>query len=201
MQKIYLLLRNNKQTGPFTREELLQLGLKKHDLLWVEGKSAGWRNPEEIAELKTESIIPAPPTPSTQNTQTAPTQAPAAFAPGSKHIYISLPSGTPPPAMNEVKKEEFRPVPVVDAGNEEEKQESFEERVLRMQQRIANFNSNPAAAENKEQVATKYARSLDDIKEEYAGWLHKQKKQKRNYPVKPLLLAAGGLFLIALVSF
>ncbi len=52
MNKIYLLLRNNKQTGPYNIEELGQLSLKTTDLIWVEGKSAGWRNPIEIDALK-----------------------------------------------------------------------------------------------------------------------------------------------------
>jgi hypothetical protein len=48
----YLLLRNNKETGPFSYEELVKLGLKQYDLVWVEGKSAAWRYPGEIDELK-----------------------------------------------------------------------------------------------------------------------------------------------------
>ena len=52
MQKIYSLLRNNKQSGPYTLEELLQLKLKPFDLVWVEGKSGGWSYPTEIDSLK-----------------------------------------------------------------------------------------------------------------------------------------------------
>jgi hypothetical protein len=48
----YLLLRNNKEKGPFSLEELIQHGLKPYDLVWVNGKSAAWRYPGEIAELK-----------------------------------------------------------------------------------------------------------------------------------------------------
>jgi len=48
----YLLLRSNKQTGPYTVEELQTMGLKAYDLVWVEGKSAAWRYPGEIEELK-----------------------------------------------------------------------------------------------------------------------------------------------------
>ena len=48
----YLLLRDNKQTGPYTAEELAAKGLKAYDLVWLEGKSAAWRYPSEIAELK-----------------------------------------------------------------------------------------------------------------------------------------------------
>jgi hypothetical protein len=48
----YLLLRNNRQSGPLTKEELLQMGIKPYDLVWVEGKSAAWRYPGELPELK-----------------------------------------------------------------------------------------------------------------------------------------------------
>jgi hypothetical protein len=48
----YLLLRNNKESGPLSQEQLLQLGLKPYDLVWIEGKSAAWRYPSEIPELK-----------------------------------------------------------------------------------------------------------------------------------------------------
>jgi hypothetical protein len=48
----YLLLRNNRQSGPFSLEQLLQIGFKPYDLIWVEGKSAAWRYPSEIGELK-----------------------------------------------------------------------------------------------------------------------------------------------------
>ncbi|HYF29962.1 MAG TPA: DUF4339 domain-containing protein [Chitinophagaceae bacterium] len=50
--KQFLLLRNNKQTGPYSAEELQQMGLKAYDLIWVEGKSAAWRYPGEVEELK-----------------------------------------------------------------------------------------------------------------------------------------------------
>ena len=48
----YLLLRNNKETGPFTIDELKKMSLKAYDLVWVEGKSAAWRYPGEIPEFK-----------------------------------------------------------------------------------------------------------------------------------------------------
>jgi hypothetical protein len=55
----YLLLRNNRETGPFTFDEIKGMTLKTYDLLWVVGKSAAWRYPGEIAELK--SFAPAVP--------------------------------------------------------------------------------------------------------------------------------------------
>jgi hypothetical protein len=48
----YLLLRSNKETGPFSLEELVSQGMKPYDLVWVTGKSAAWRYPSEVEELK-----------------------------------------------------------------------------------------------------------------------------------------------------
>ncbi|WP_315822634.1 GYF domain-containing protein [Paraflavitalea speifideaquila] len=53
----YLLLRDNKQTGPYSVEELKEKGLKPYDLVWLDGRSAAWRYPSEIAELS--SFAPA----------------------------------------------------------------------------------------------------------------------------------------------
>ncbi len=47
----YLLLRNNKESGPFTMDEVQGMSLKTYDLIWVVGKSAAWRYPGEIPEL------------------------------------------------------------------------------------------------------------------------------------------------------
>ncbi len=49
--KMYLLLRNNKQSGPHSLDELKSMGLKAYDLVWLEGKSAAWRYPSELEEL------------------------------------------------------------------------------------------------------------------------------------------------------
>src|SRR5579859_6709713 len=35
---MYLLLRDNKQTGPYSLDELKAKGLKAYDLVWVEGR-------------------------------------------------------------------------------------------------------------------------------------------------------------------
>jgi hypothetical protein len=48
----YLLLRDNKQSGPYTVPELIEKGIKAYDLVWLDGKSAAWRYPSEIDELK-----------------------------------------------------------------------------------------------------------------------------------------------------
>jgi hypothetical protein len=48
----YLLLRNNKESGPYSFEQLVQLGFKPYDLVWIVDKSAAWRYAGEIEELK-----------------------------------------------------------------------------------------------------------------------------------------------------
>lgn len=49
---IYLLLRNNRESGPYYLQQLIEMGLKPYDLIWVHGKSAAWRYPSEVDELK-----------------------------------------------------------------------------------------------------------------------------------------------------
>jgi hypothetical protein len=48
----YRLLRDNKESGPYTASDLQVMGLKPYDLIWQEGKSAAWRYPGELDELK-----------------------------------------------------------------------------------------------------------------------------------------------------
>jgi hypothetical protein len=48
----YLLLRDNKQSGPYSVPELIEKGIKAYDLVWLDGKSVAWRYPSEIEELK-----------------------------------------------------------------------------------------------------------------------------------------------------
>jgi hypothetical protein len=52
MQRVYLLLRKNHQTGPYTIDELLQQQLLETDLIWVQGTSQAWSFPWEVPELK-----------------------------------------------------------------------------------------------------------------------------------------------------
>ncbi len=50
--KVYRLLRNNKEQGPFTADELIQKNLKPFDLIWADERSAAWSYPTEMAEFK-----------------------------------------------------------------------------------------------------------------------------------------------------
>jgi hypothetical protein len=48
MDRVYLLLRNNQQTGPFTIDELLQQQLQHSDMIWIEGRSSAWTYLSEL---------------------------------------------------------------------------------------------------------------------------------------------------------
>ena len=54
MERVYLLLRNNHQSGPFTIGELLQQQLGASDMIWVEGKSNAWTY---LSELELSPLI------------------------------------------------------------------------------------------------------------------------------------------------
>ena len=56
--RIYHLLRNNKEQGPFTAEELIQQKLKPYDLIWIDGRSAAWSYPGELPEFRTHVPLP-----------------------------------------------------------------------------------------------------------------------------------------------
>jgi hypothetical protein len=95
----YLLLRNNKESGPFTIDEIKGMSLKSYDLLWVVGKSAAWRYPGEIAEIKS-FAPPVPEQPDDKyrkvkadntNTISKETRSQEVIYPV-KSIYVNLPS-------------------------------------------------------------------------------------------------------------
>src|SRR5688572_18948998 len=50
--KSYILLRNNKESGPYTLQEMKEFGLTYSDLVWIEGESTSWNHPSEIRGLK-----------------------------------------------------------------------------------------------------------------------------------------------------
>jgi len=50
--KKYLLLRDNRKSGPHTVEQLGSIGLLALDLIWIEDESTSWNHPIEIEELK-----------------------------------------------------------------------------------------------------------------------------------------------------
>lgn len=76
--KRYLLLRNNRETGPYSLEQLLTAGLQPLDLVWVEGESTSWSHPHEMDGLRQAVAHERKPSPRS--------------APASRHIYIAMPA-------------------------------------------------------------------------------------------------------------
>ena len=89
MQKIYVLLRHDQQTGPYSLAELIQFDLKPYDLIWIEGQSAGWYYPQEIAALHPYlGFLPKKPAP------------PGPMPPVEKKVLVQMPvKKEPPPAV------------------------------------------------------------------------------------------------------
>ncbi|MGZ3845518.1 MAG: hypothetical protein ACXVBH_05655, partial [Flavisolibacter sp.] len=48
----YLLLRDNRESGPHAIEHMGSIGLHPLDLVWIENESTSWKYPEEIEELR-----------------------------------------------------------------------------------------------------------------------------------------------------
>jgi len=122
----YLLLRNNKQSGPYSFDELKNMGLKAYDLVWLEGKSAAWRYPSEIDELREFAPAveeqpfdrffrrPGQSAPAvaagSQGSQMATAPAGESVLTGKRIIYVNLPAGRP--ASMPLRETPVREVPV-----------------------------------------------------------------------------------------
>jgi hypothetical protein len=63
MQKVYLLLRNNRKSGPFTIDELWQQQLRPTDMVWIEGQSTAWCYLSELELKPSVSLSAAPEVP------------------------------------------------------------------------------------------------------------------------------------------
>jgi hypothetical protein len=208
MQKVYLLLRSNKQTGPYSLEELLQLNLKPFDLVWVEGRTAAWQYPSEIPSLK-------PYVPETPHAE-VPFKpiATAAMEEKLSHAANENPSQSqnPIPQKTEAPKKVFVSIPKTYTQANEQKtfasqtsyanhhaymppvEEPTREKRIEVKQEIPSSYT-PSSYDNKkavgeEEVHTNYSRPLHEVEEEYTNWVYKQKtKKKASVNPKDLVLA------------
>jgi len=78
--RIYRLLRNNKEEGPFTSEELIQKKLRPYDLIWIDGRSAAWSYPGELSEFKLYTPLPGDNSGNQNNKQQSATISPSVQA-------------------------------------------------------------------------------------------------------------------------
>lgn len=187
----YLLLRNNKESGPYSLDDLMELGLKPYDLIWIKGKSAAWRYPSEIDELK--PIAPVTEEQpfdrfykKTTEEKTGTAQAieepvkqetPVVKPEHEKYIPKKSVSVTMPGQKNTVAAEPIKPtLPATPV------------------QPTISISENPAAAQ------IKYSQPLDEIKEMYVKTLHhrKQKIARKSFWLQNLRKIAALLSLVAL---
>lgn len=197
----YLLLRDNKESGPFTLDELLHHGLKPYDLIWIKEKSAAWRYPSEIGELK--AFAPAveeqPFDRFYKKTSDEPEkdQAPAhdpelerflpqprteepAYTPR-KSVFVTLPGQKQVAATKNPEAVRKDPIPEPKKGVTP-----------------VTITENPEAAE------IKYSQPLDEIKERYVKTLleRKDKKAKKGILLSGLKKASvfGGLIVVGVLA-
>jgi hypothetical protein len=141
--KMYLLLRNNKQSGPHSLDELKSMGLKAYDLVWLEGKSAAWRYPSEIEELSSFAPIVEEQPFDRFYKKAAPAAAPAAsptaastiqIPTGKRIIYVTMPAGKSPAgreAGREISRESVvRELPARETASREPSAETYSDRPL-----------------------------------------------------------------------
>ncbi len=190
MQKVYLLLRNNQQSGPYSLDEILQLNLKPFDLVWMEGRSAAWRYPCEIESLKPyvpeapQPDLPFKPIATSILDETQQVQQPVPIPVNvSKKIFVSLPGkmlAATDINANERKAEIKRTEPGNIATAKESLQTTSEERPLH----------------------TNYSRSLHEVEDDYTNWVVKQKtKKKTKISRKDILVVCGVLSIVLLGYF
>jgi len=212
----YLLLRNNKESGPYSLDDLTKLGLKAYDLLWVQGKSAAWRYPSEIDELK-----PIAPVVEEQPfdrfykkgetaTEEKKIETPVAVAPVVAEVRYEKPavqtSYREPVA--EPQYEKYIPKKSVAVTMPGQKNFPVQQPARPIQQPVAReevpvpepprptitISENPAAAQ------IKYSQPLDEIKEMYVKTLQdrKQKIARKSFWLQNLKRAAAILALVAI---
>ncbi|HEX6334838.1 MAG TPA: hypothetical protein VFZ78_11470 [Flavisolibacter sp.] len=195
MHKVYLLLRNNRQTGPYTLDELVSMQLRPFDLVWIEGRSFGWSYPSELEQLKPYvSEAPAAATPvkevrsipiannevrsipiATNKEESPVTERTLPAAAEQKHIYVSLPPGV----MVQ------QPAQADPAIRLEEKAEALRRRVQEYsashveEKPVANGHVYADTTPEPEELTTSYRRSLQDVEAEYASWMVKSRRAKK----------------------
>ncbi|HEX7845371.1 MAG TPA: hypothetical protein VF476_06170 [Chitinophagaceae bacterium] len=174
----YLLLRNNKESGPHSLEELAGMNLKAYDLVWVNGKSAAWRYPGEIAELK--AFAPAVEEQPYDRFFKKPSESPReeTYQPKVEERYIPKAEEKyiPPPQPSFIpKKSVFVTLPG---------QKSFVPKVetpepVKKQEPVV-IAETISITENPETAKIKYSQPLDEIKEMYVKTLHDRKQKIAN---------------------
>ncbi|HYM93746.1 MAG TPA: hypothetical protein VET23_06385 [Chitinophagaceae bacterium] len=176
MANTYLLLRDNKESGPSSFNDLVKLGLKAYDLVWVQGRSAAWRYPGEVEELKEFSpAVEEQPydrffkKSNREEKKEVVTVAPQQNFTPKKSVFVTMPE-----------------------QNELFAKTNIEEQVA--SPKTITIKENPVTAQ------IRYAEPIDEIKERYTRTLQqrKQKIARKNIFIRNIKKASVFLYMIAL---
>ncbi|GAC1708392.1 MAG: hypothetical protein NVS9B7_24390 [Flavisolibacter sp.] len=169
MKKAYLLLRNNKQSGPFDLNEVIQMNLKPFDLIWVDGKSAGWRYPTEIDSLKPYvaevvdqlELVKTPDF--VQTLEATPRKSETLPRPqgNERHIFVRLPGNATSVKAN-------APTAEIPLFTQE----------VKIDEPAKNYDYKINSPEEI-RIDKKFSRSLNEVEEDYTNWVFKSKTKKR----------------------
>lgn len=214
----YLLLRDNKESGPYTTDDLLNFGLKPYDLVWVQGKSAAWRYPSEVEELKPFAPV-VEEQPFDRFYKKAVEEKKEDFTPALNDHNSYVPAPVPKKEDTNEINEYSRYLPTV--KNEELKftpKKSVFVTLPGQQQAVVKKNIQPvediqpapkpspsiSISETPEVAEIKYSQPLDEIKERYVKTLleRKDKKAKKTFIIKLLKKAAvfAGLVILGVLA-
>lgn len=203
----YILLRDNKENGPFTLDELINKGFKAYDLIWIDGKSAGWRYPSEIEELKAYApIIEEQPFDRFYKKSAGQTQTVPSVTATIESVETILIHQTPVSnnyqltnISNEIKQQ-----PITSNGQPATYIQPTTKRIYVTipANHARPVVTNPAQKDNAEEkkpiLEEKFSQPLDDIKKMYVDSLLKQKNKKPDAFVIPekIKVAAAALLLL-----
>jgi len=216
----YLLLRSNKQSGPFTLDEIRSMGLKAYDLVWVEGKSAAWRYPGEIEELKLyappveeqpfdrffkkpvqenhsfNTIAQSPAQTENRRNNSSPVES-TSNGQTNKSVYINIPS-----EKTFAEEKNFRENIET---RQSQREKALQEPARKEPIQITFVESSPSSMGEPVGLKENFSQSLDDIKKQYAEKILAQRRRKkfqwRQYAQPALLvlimgmILAGGIFI------
>ncbi len=210
---LYRLLRNNKESGPFTTLQLKEMGLKPYDLLWTEGRGAAWQYASEIPELKSfaPTVEEQPFDRFLKRKEALETaQQPATTAKKTKPRFrisngqlIMIEAGSMEVANNGTIKEttQVRLPKEPVAAKEETVAPNWQEAYTEWQPQ-----AKVVKAEKPVEVETKYSESLDDLKKRYAEKVLNEKTAKpasslSTAAVKQNIMAAVALIVLAVGGY
>ena len=177
MNRVYSLLRNNKQSGPHSLDDLKALTLKPFDLIWIEGKSAGWSYPTDIEELKeyVAGINQATQTPDFSEINPPSINNENLFKKITpKKIHVSLP--------RTLSQQPF-------SGEKQAPEFNLQQKADELRKKVQEYAAQSFSRENKPQI--KYNRSLEAVEEDYTKWVYNHKiNKKKSFAKKPLFITA-----------